>query len=272
MEDRSRVPTPLASQNKSRGLFVGVEEGICRAVGIDRLDQISSARHVLRQLTNSVLLTDAAVKAFDLVRENWRQFARPSRSRENWRWRVPKLDMTTRSPEVRLEREAVRSFEAVGDFSWANQVPIASGITGPNDNRRRAIDLVRKVDEAYFEFIELKVGSNNPIYAAIEILEYGFVWLLSRINKAEFGYRTELIEARRIKLVVLAPQKFYVDGNWADLEPPINAALSRIELADPEVRMTFEFQRFPTAFKWPGPTTDTDLVRAFTQRSRLAEE
>ena len=66
--------------------------------------------------------------------------------------------MDNTSPEVMLERSIVR---AASD-NWANQVPTSSGLIGPHADKVRNIDLVQRLDENHFSFIELKVASNNP--------------------------------------------------------------------------------------------------------------
>jgi hypothetical protein len=88
---------------------------------------------------------------------------------KNWEWRVEAPAYSTSSPEVTLEREVV----AVDTTSqWTCQMSTTSGIQGPYLNKRRAIDLVRRTAPDCYAFVELKVDSDNPLYAAFEILGY----------------------------------------------------------------------------------------------------
>jgi hypothetical protein len=93
-------------------------------------------------------------------------------STENWRWYDPKLRISPKniSPEVTLERAAVNGAAVQGRQDWSNQIPIASGLISGAKDRRRAIDLVHQRGPEAFDFLELKIGSDNPLYAAIEIL------------------------------------------------------------------------------------------------------
>ncbi len=71
-------------------------------------------------------------------------------SKKNWRFRrQTEFDENNTSPEVTLERRIVRS----PDGKWANQVPTSSGLTGPNFDKARNIDLVHLLDNDRCEFI-----------------------------------------------------------------------------------------------------------------------
>ncbi len=63
------------------------------------------------------------------IDSNWRVAEYPeSPSKENWRWkRHLELSSANASPELILERGIV---DACGD-NWSNQMPTASGLTGP---------------------------------------------------------------------------------------------------------------------------------------------
>ena len=130
-------------------------------------------------------------------------------SKENWRWKRH-LDLAPEnvSPELRLERAIVAS---CGE-SWSNQMPVASGLAGPATDKRAAVDLVYRKDPITYSLIELKIDSNNPLFAAIEILIYGLLFVWSRANQDSLGYDIKdqpVLGASYITLVVLAPESFF---------------------------------------------------------------
>ena len=106
-------------------------------------------------------------------------------SKENWRWKQHlELSPANTSPEVGLERSIV---DACGD-SWSNQMPTASGLVSSTADKRSAVDLVYRENPTTYSLIELKVGSNNPLFAAIEILRYGLLFVWSGNNQDRLGY------------------------------------------------------------------------------------
>jgi hypothetical protein len=71
------------------------------------------------------------------------------------------------------------------------------------------------VGPGHYAFIELKIESNNPVFAAFEILGYGLTYCLAR-QHGRHGLRTRdvtkgpnVMLARQIELVVLAPEAWY---------------------------------------------------------------
>ncbi|MFC3440120.1 hypothetical protein ACFOKF_02730 [Sphingobium rhizovicinum] len=194
-----------------------------------------------------------------------------SPSRENWRWLEPKCDHAAHnsSPEVTLERAIVSAARSRGRSDWSNQVPIASGMIAGGGDRRRAIDLVHRRGPNAFEFVELKVGSDNPLYAAVEILKYGFVWLLSREHSARLGYGGKsLVEASDVRLSVLAPHPYYDGLNLGWLEAGLSRGVMALGAERQEVRLSFAFEAFPISFVWPDPDPMTALS-ALDQRTRV---
>lgn len=189
-------------------------------------------------------------------------------SRENWRWFDPKCEHAAHnaSPEVTLERAIVSAARSQGRTDWSNQVPIASGMIAGGGDRRRAIDLVHQRGPDAFNFVELKVGSDNPLYAAVEILKYGFVWLLSREHRARLGYGGKpLVEALDVRLSVLAPHSYY-DGlalRW--LEAGLSRGVMVLGAERQGVRLSFAFEAFPASFVWPDP----DPMAALDSRTRV---
>ena len=147
-------------------------------------------------------------------------------SKENWRWKQNlKLSPENTSPEVRLERSIV---DACGD-SWSNQMPTASGLVGPAADKRAAVDLVYRENPTTYSLIELKVDADNPLFAAIEILMYGLIFVWSRNNKDRLGYDVKnqpVLATESVTLAVLAPSDYYRDFELKNLGSAINDGLA----------------------------------------------
>ncbi|MDE2754377.1 MAG: hypothetical protein OXI83_17530 [Gemmatimonadota bacterium] len=172
-----------------------------------------------------------------------------------------------RSQEVTFER---RFMEAAVD-GWANQVPTCAGVLRPQADARRAIDLVRRIDEGHFDFIELKVvdnewdNSGKPLFAAMEILDYGVLYAFSRLKAWSLGYgpaRSQILDAHRVGLRVVAPARFYefrgrgrrerYELGWLEsmMRDAAGELASRIGGG---TVMDFRFDVFPDEFSWPQP-------------------
>lgn len=252
--------------------------------GVDRLAanhlQIASIKH--RSAIQRLSLTPPAPfngerlvrDMFELVAANWLRcvnaLGRPP-SLENWRWFDPKCEHAAHnsSPEVTLERAIVSAARSQGRKDWSNQIPVASGMIAGGGDGRRAIDLVHRRGPSAFDFVELKVGSDNPLYAAVEILRYGFVWLLSREHRAQLGYDGKpLVEASDVRLSVLAPHPYY-DGLSLDwLEAGLSQGLRSLGTERQEVRLSFAFEAFPKSFVWPDPDPKAALA-ALDRRAQV---
>lgn len=106
-------------------------------------------------------------KMLDQIQSNWRSFSGGRQpSIENWRFKKQlHISASNESREKSLEKAVAR---AAGE-AWVNQVPTASGLVSATSDRSRNLDLVYRLAPDRFEFIELKIESDNPLYAAIEI-------------------------------------------------------------------------------------------------------
>ncbi|WHZ23347.1 MAG: hypothetical protein OJF47_002459 [Nitrospira sp.] len=199
------------------------------------------------------------------IKTNWENAARPQEprsnpgSQQNWRFSLnPVMAEGNDSLEVQLERGIARvcmSRPSERD-RWANQVPTASGLVPPHNDKHRNIDLIHKRREGEYEFIELKVESNTPLYAAIEILLYGLLYVFRRQEKDSLvtideseGTKEQraLLNAALIHLRVLAPSEYYKGYDLAWLEDKIREGLRQlVGKRALSFRMDFEFQHFPT--------------------------
>ena len=147
-------------------------------------------------------------------------------SKENWRWkRHLELSPENTSPEVRLERSIVN---ACGD-DWSNQMPTASGLVGPAADKRAAVDLVHRDEPTTYSLIELKVDSDNPLFAAIEILMHGLLFVWSRNNRDRLGYdvkKQPVLVAENLTLAVLAPSDYYREFELKNLVSALDDGLA----------------------------------------------
>jgi hypothetical protein len=186
------------------------------------------------------------------VERNWRASAvGRSPSIQNWRFEKQlKIDARNRSPEKTLEKAIA---ELAGE-TWANQVPTASGLVNATSDRSRNLDLVCQADPGRFEFIELKLESDTPLYAAIEMLEYGVLYLFYRLNFVADARDNVLLAAKTVHLRVLAPVAYYRGYRFEWLESALTKGLQAVIEKRGGPMMDFMFMAFPKEFNWPCPT------------------
>jgi len=199
---------------------------------------------------------DAAALIEDIFQKIQSNLSVESRSNENWRWvkNCAKKDndgekavRREKKLEVRLEREIIKISK-----DWVNQVPTASGLLAVRSGNTGSIDLVHRCDDDSYEFIELKVTANNPLYAAMAILQYGILYMLAKhtMNAQE---KKELLQAKVIHLKVLAPMEYYKRFKLDWLEKEINNGLT-VFLKKKQsgflmnLKMDFRFEAFPKCF------------------------
>lgn len=182
-------------------------------------------------------------------------------SSENWRWYANSDydHAKNRSPETIVEREIIGLTQALG--TWANQVPVNSGISEGN-NQPSHIDLVHRTTERSFELIELKIESDDPYKAALQILRYGLTYRLFRrapalVRSTQHPLTEKLFEASRIHLRVLAPIHYYRPGNPESIEPAICEGFEHL-LKDEKWKMDFAFLQFPDWFR-PNSVESTEI-------------
>jgi hypothetical protein len=186
---------------------------------------------------------------YEKIRENWDGSKYHQRSGEIWRLeKQTRIGDVNDSPEVSLERAIVNvPVEIWPDAKgWFNQVPVATGLTSPTADRKRAIDLVHKTGSKAYEFIELKIASDTPLYAAMEILKYGVLYIFCRHDvraSQHVDKESELLQAETIHLQVLAPKEYYEGCDLVWLEASINHGLAnflRINNLPGEIDFKFE--------------------------------
>ena len=257
------APTSFEAQPPA-SLLEGVDAEICKLLGIQQLGHKSALLELSERNAIPAGTVDAA---YSQIASNWqhcRQAGIGSPSVANWRWRAPQLAISAHnsSPEVRLERALIAACERLGRSDWSNQVPVASGIAGPMAERRRAIDLVHQRSPGHFELVELKVGSDTPLYAAFEIIGYTCIWLMSRLEPT--APDNPLLAAKAIDAVVLAPTAFYAAYRLDSLRLQLDDDLQRLG-REHGVGLSFRFDTFPDHLAVP-PWTDGQLVNLLDAR------
>jgi hypothetical protein len=253
------VPNP-------KSLVDGVEQVVIEILGMTGLGH-RSALHRISAFDGTVL-----VEAIHrLIESNYARAgasANKDRSRENWRWPVlqPQISIRNRSPEVVLERAIAAACDRLGRIDWANQVPVASGLVASARDGRRAIDLVRRRGEWHFELIELKIASDTPLYAAIEIICHGCLWLIARDDKPSRA--SALLDANHIDLRVLAPSKYYAPFALKDIEAALDVGVRTLGQRN-GTTLTFAFERLDERIRPDALPNDDILLGCLDQATSM---
>jgi hypothetical protein len=244
-----------------KSIFEGIENDIHHALGIETGKHFKQ-KSTCRRLTSKTVDDEVLPKLVETLREkilsNW-----SSRipSQENWRMeRQTTLAAKNRSPEVVLERAIAMLGEQGVLKNWYNQIPVASGMIDDKADKRAAVDLIH-VDGRNVDLVELKWGSDTPVFAAFEILQYGLAYLLCRDKQETFGYESKrLMQSERISLQVLAPVEFYSSYGLGFLATGIREGLDRLcAQRDDGLKMNFMFLSFPSDFQLPFSTGEEVL-------------
>jgi len=137
---------------------------------------------------------------------------------------------------------------------------VASGLVAGAGDRRRAIDLVRRHGENHFELIELKIASDNPLYAAVEIVGYACLWFLARNDRP--ANSSALLDAERVDLTVLAPPAYFARFTIAEIEGRFDEGVRALG-SGMGVNMSFGFRKLDgciDAGNMPAPQKLLDLL------------
>lgn len=182
------------------------------------------------KIDTTALLNDLC----EIITGNLLRHSPVSMSKENWREEKAQefISENNKSPEVCFERRLAKHFKKNGFKNWWNQMPVASGLVGTQSDRRRSIDLVHR-DEAMetYDLIELKIDSDSPLYALMEIVLYGLVYLVLRDNQfrlSEESKKSRIFHAREINLRVLAPREYFDGYELGRFEQELNAGFLKI--------------------------------------------
>jgi len=156
--------------------------------------------------------------------------ARALRSGELLRFQlIPNMTETNPSPETLFEKHLASEEPSSGDTQkWANAIPIWSGVRGPRTDTKANIDVGYTDGAGRFVLCELKIASNEPLYAIAELATYivGYLVVRKLVNfvTKEISERIcqrghGLLHARSIDWCVVAPHFFYEQGASQPLSP-----------------------------------------------------
>ncbi|MBN71462.1 MAG: hypothetical protein CME32_19535 [Gimesia sp.] len=150
------------------------------------------------------------------MEENLKGFDLDNIPSSNWEWEKS-LHLASHSTSQEKTLEKLVAF--LLDENWMNQMSVCNGLHSNAGANACRVDLVHRNDTSY-DLIELKYsnkahgGSDQPLYAAMEILRYGLVYLLFRklqpLNRKMTASRYHIMKATQIRLVVLAPSSWYI--------------------------------------------------------------
>jgi len=229
----------LDGHNQPKSLLENVKPIVEQLLGVTDL------RHISALLKLAKVDGEQVVEAiYQTIAENYRRSdasANKDRSRANWRWQSlqPQISSHNRSAEVVIERAIASACCRLKREDWANQVPVSSGLIPAAGDGRRAIDLVRRLGNSHFELIELKIRSDTPLFAAIEIIVYGCLWLIARNDKPTRP--SALLDADNIDLCVLAPAAYYARYSLGDLTTALDAGVRALGKRG-GVKLSFTFK------------------------------
>ena len=223
-------------------------------------------------------------KLYTRIWQNWESVTRRIPSPKNWELRQ-RIDSSGKviladannDPEIVLERRIVQAALNSNRTDWFHQCPTASGVFSATTDRCH-IDLIQKLGDEEFQLIELKVASDNPLFAAFELVRNCLLYLLARRQLSEHYTDKPLLSARKMRLVVLAPRSFYCckpnqiyDLGW--FEKDISAAIA--ECGKDQCEINFAFEAFPEWFGWPPEKgtmrdfPDERLLQAVDERRKV---
>jgi hypothetical protein len=148
---------------------------------------------------------------------------------------------------------------------WVNQIPTCAGLVD-SQGKLCNIDLAQR-DGNKYSLIELKYASNTPLYAAMEILQYGLLYVFSRRFMNQLGYdNKQMLDAKHVSLVALAPKDFYAGYSVGWLEASMTEGLE-LFTENKNYKMDFHFEEFPANFEWK--CSDEQLQTAMYNRVKL---
>ncbi len=129
-------------------------------------------------------------------------------------------------------------------------MPTASGVVSAAKDKRASVDLVYRQSPTHYSLIELKVGSDNPLFAAIEILRYGLLFTWSKTHREQLGYKLEtqpVLQATNITLCVLAPTSYYAAFDLTDFSSTLNSGIAAFGKSK-GLSLTFEFSKLGSGY------------------------
>lgn len=158
----------------------------------------------------------------DWLRKHLTSGRDPWRSKELWR-----LDGRRKVPEGDEKRLAYDLCHLAPDLY--REIPAASGVVDWDGHRNKLanLDIVREVaPAAEYEFIELKIASDTPEYAAATLVRYALLFVLARTQApAALREARPILQATKVVLRVWAPPEYYDGFDGRRLQEAISDGL-----------------------------------------------
>ena len=253
-------------------LFAGTDRLICSALGIQRREQLNDRALRIEPLSEE--------RAIHLVNGLYERMARnvpariEGRSEQLWESRrATDIADHHRGQETILEKAVANLAEQGHMPGWFNQCPVASGISDPHNDNRRAVDLVHLCSDTA-RLIELKWASNTPVHALFQVLEYGLAYVLARLRKSELRLNDrQLMHVRHTGLEVVGPGAFFGVDSWPHLFAILDQTLARFaeDRSGGAWTMSLEARAFPDEFH-DVPLPDGKAVNARCRTATLTAE
>ena len=193
-------------------LFDGTDKLICDALGIQRRKKLNHRTLRIEPLSDEI--------AFSLINRLYEQmianFSGQPVSQSEKLWccrREPEIRDDNVNKETMLEKAVAILAEEGHMPEWFNQCPVASGITDPNKDRSRAVDLIH-LSGGKARLIELKWTSNTPVHAQFHMRELHLE-------------KKRLMQVEQVQLEVVGPREFFDHEKRSDLFSRMDKAVSK---------------------------------------------
>ena len=282
-------------------LLQGIPDILDNWLGLMETDRYGTRLRYHSQIAAANLSRNVAIRPVDgqapvaeamaILQENLFQHRRSRAWVDNWRWKkslcLPRKNDPTRRPlpdgmdsgnSDPARTLCLLAASLLGD-NWVDQIPICDGLVGQSECSRR-IDMAHRRHRTHYELFDLNFdradpgsGLDTPLSAAMELLQCGLIYILSRaIGFLDIRLHLDhhILHAGSIDLVVLAPEEWFKFGDhqtepydFGWLENSINSGLQDY-LRDQEFKMRFRFQVLDNQFSsnLKGMMTEVALFRA----------
>ena len=239
-------------------LFDGTGNVISKFLGVDRKKLDNKTTHVkpINAQESFVLISEL----YEILESNYRQVGAKPRSQSKELWRCEpvtsiNIDGKNNQSDEKILEKAVAMLVAKGQMpEWFNQCPVASGISDPRKDNKRAVDLVHWCKSySHVHLIELKWKSDSPLYALLEVLEYGLAYIFCRVHKKDLPLQCpSLMDARHVSLEVLAPRQFYARYDKKNFFAQMSKSVNRFASSKTNgLLMSLEALAFTEGFQIP---------------------
>jgi hypothetical protein len=275
---------PIIKSTTPNNIIASLDKDIDEFFGLDGMGLSHQDKTACIRLCNEQPSKDGAELIRRLLnriarnRSSLTDLGRSARGKEMWRW---EKQLTLSPNNTRLEERIERAIVRLLDDDWVNQVPAASGLTNAREGRR-SVDIVHRRSTVEFDFIELKAfcptktasgarrktpsGEQTPLFASMEVLKYGLLFLFCRKNRdllfPKGIEKRPILNANRVHLEVLMTPNCYLHSErqgpfcirWLNrlISDGLNELNEYQKLTNcvSGVQFEFSFKQLPQSFVW----------------------